>query len=165
MALNMKWLSGLWGSKTPEVQESAPIKDRVAPVSTTNPVSQVAAAVLSVDQDPRLKAAEADARNRFSEFTTTFLNGTGADFAVKAHLVANGASEHIWVRVKSIQGNRISGELGNKPVNLAEMTLGSKVELELNQVEDWMFTRSGKREGLFTKPVLQQMEKERNGTK
>ncbi len=163
MALNMKWLSGLWGNK-PEPEASPQFSNsRVTPVKPVQaPVPEVSGtAVITVEQDPRLKAAEAEARNRFPEFAAAFQNGAGSDFAVKAQLVANGGREHIWVKVKSLTGNTITGDLGNNPINPGELKLGSRVQVDLNQVEDWIFSRNGKREGSFTKPVLLQMEKER----
>ena len=168
MALNMKWLSGLWGNKQPELEASQQtINSRVSPVE---PVQAAAAevsgtAVITVEQDPRLQAAEAEARRRFPEFATAFQNGAGSDFAVKAQLVANGGREHIWVRVKQLMGNTIAGDLGNNPINSGELMLGSRVEVDLSQVEDWIFSRNGAREGMFTKPVLLQMEKERAARK
>lgn len=167
MALNMKWLSGLWGNK-PE-PEASPQKNnsRVNPVTPVPvPVPDVSGtAVITVEQDPRLKAAESEARRRFPEFATAFQIGAGSDFAVKAQLVANGGREHIWIKVKSLTGNTITGDLGNNPINAGELKLGSRVQVDLNQVEDWIFNRDGQREGSFTKPVLLQMEKERAARK
>ena len=168
MALNMKWLSGLWGNKQPEQEASNQINDaRLRPLEPAQASAPAASgtAVITVEQDPRLQSAEAEARGRFSEFATAFQNGAGSDFAVKAQLVANGGREHIWVKVKQLSGNKIAGDLGNNPMNSGELKLGSRVEVDLSQVEDWIFSRDGKREGLFTKPVLLQMEKERAARK
>ena len=164
MALNMKWLSGLWGNKQPAQEASPQINNsRVSPVEPVKAaVPEVGGtAVLTVAQDSRLQAAEAEARRRFPEFAAAFQNGAGSGFAVKAQLVANGVREHIWVKVRQLRGNTIAGDLGNNPINSGELKLGSGVEVDLNQVEDWIFSQNGKREGLFTKPVLLQMEKER----
>ena len=164
----MKWLSALWGNKQPE-QEAAPQINNsgvslVGPAKTA-PVEVSGAAVLTVAQDPRLQSAEAEARGRFPEFVAAFHDGAGSDFAVKAQLVANGGREHIWVKVKELRGNTIAGTLGNNPTNPGELKLGSRVEVDLTQVEDWIFSRNGIRQGLFTKPVLLQMEKERAAKK
>ena len=165
MALNMKWLSGLWGKKQPESEASQQTNNsQVSPVKAA--VAEASGmAVLTVEQDPRLQAAEAEARRRFPEFATAFQNGAGSDFAVKAQLVANDGREHIWVKVKELRGNTIAGDLGNNPINSGELKLGSTVEVDLSQVEDWIFSRNGAREGMFTKPVLLQMEKERAAKK
>ena len=60
------------------------------------------APVIPVEDDPRLAAAEAEARRRFSEFQTAFERDDGAGFSVKARISGGGNSEHIWVEVDRI---------------------------------------------------------------
>ena len=168
MALNMNWLSALWGKKRAEPE--APPHINNSAVSSVEPVKAATAegngtAVITVTQDPRLQSAEAEARGRFPEFVAAFHAGAGSDFAVKAQLVANGGREHIWVKVQELRGNTIAGNLGNNPINPGELKLGSRVEADLSQIEDWIFSCNGVRHGMFTKPVLLQMEKERAAKK
>jgi uncharacterized protein YegJ (DUF2314 family) len=67
--------------------------------------------VVPIGDDPRLQAAEAEARRRFQEFET-----------VKTLVTVSGNSEHIWVDVDSISAGKIHGRLGNDPVDLGDLT-------------------------------------------
>jgi uncharacterized protein YegJ (DUF2314 family) len=117
--------------------------------------------VIPIDDDPRLKSAEAEARGRFTEFAAAFQKRDGDRFAVKASITANGNTEHIWVEVDRISMGRIEGRLGNDPVDLGDLEIGSEVEIETGEVEDWVFMRNGGPVGLFTVPVIQRIEQER----
>ena len=119
--------------------------------------------VVALDDDPRLKSAEEEARRRFSEFETAFEKKDGTKFAIKARISSDGNSEHIWIEVDQITESNIRGRLGNDPVDLAGLKMGSRVEVERGQVEDWAFLRSGAPVGLFTVAAIQQIEKERYG--
>jgi uncharacterized protein YegJ (DUF2314 family) len=121
--------------------------------------------VIPLDDDPRLKAAEAEARRRFAEFASAFELKEGTAFAVKARISAEGNSEHIWIEVDRISGDKIEGRLGNDPVELGDLKIGSKVEIETNQVEDWAILRDDAPVGMFTMPVIEQIERERSGEK
>jgi len=121
--------------------------------------------VIPIDDDPRLRDAEAEAKRRFSEFETAFRRRNGTGFAIKTQVTSHGKSEHIWVEVDSISAGKIEGRLGNDPVDLGDFKIGSKVEIETSRVEDWVFMRSGAPVGLLTVPVIQQIERERSGTK
>lgn len=118
--------------------------------------------VIPIDDDPRLKAAEAEAKRRFSEFETAFENKDGTGFAIKTLITSHGNSEHIWVDVERISAGKIEGRLGNEPVDLGDLKIGSKVEVETDQVEDWAFLQRGEPVGMFTVPVFQQILQERS---
>jgi hypothetical protein len=68
--------------------------------------------VVPVGDDPRLKAAEAEARRRFPEFEAAFRAKAGDDFSVKAPISRGGNTEHIWILVDEIHADRIEGRLG-----------------------------------------------------
>lgn len=113
--------------------------------------------VVPIDDDPRLKAAEAEARRRFPEFVQAFERGDGVDFSVKAWIHAPNNSEHIWVSVDRIVGGTVYGRLGNEPVDLDGLRLGSRVEVNFEQLEDWVYLGSDGPKGMLTVPVLQQI--------
>jgi uncharacterized protein YegJ (DUF2314 family) len=154
---------------SPPLNRFAPcIGDKtVAKLQSDDPVKSIFREVDEVpvipvdDDDPRLKSAEAEARRRFSEFETAFERKDGTRFAIKTKITSHGNSEHIWVEVARITGSQIEGRLGNDPVDLADLKLGSKVEVERSQVEDWAFLRNGSPVGLFTVAVIQQIEQDR----
>ncbi len=113
------------------------------------------------DDDPRLKAAEAEARRRFPEFEAAFTKKDGTDFSIKARISNETNSEHIWVAVDTIAPDVIKGRLGNEPVDLGQLKIGSKVEVRRDKIEDWSFVRGGAPVGLFTVPVIQEIESEK----
>ncbi|MGJ5819444.1 DUF2314 domain-containing protein [Paludibaculum fermentans] len=107
--------------------------------------------------DPRLLAAEAEARSRFHEFESAFNSNSngGSHFSVKTMITRGDNSEHIWVDVTRIEGETLLGLLGNEPVDLGDLKLGSEVSLDRSQVEDWAIMRGGELIGAFTLTALQ----------
>jgi uncharacterized protein YegJ (DUF2314 family) len=121
--------------------------------------------VIPIDDDPRLRAAEAEARRRFSEFRAAFEATDGTNFAVKTKITRGERSEHIWVEVDRITGNKVEGRLGNEPVDLSELKIGSPVEIDDARVEDWVYFRNDTPAGMFTVPVIQAITRERAAKK
>ncbi len=119
------------------------------------------APVVPIEDDPRLKAAEAEARRRFSEFEIAFTKKLGSGFAVKALVSAPHNAEHIWIDVDSIAQGVIEGRLANAPVDLGDLKVGSQVKVDRASVEDWVFLQAGTPVGMFTVPVIQQINQER----
>jgi uncharacterized protein YegJ (DUF2314 family) len=134
--------------------------ETVANLRSDDPIAAVfgemsQAPVIPIEEDdPRLIAAGNEARQRFAEFESAFQNKDGSHFAIKMKLASGDNAEHIWVEVDRITEGRIEGRLGNDPVDLGDWKLGSKVELEVDRVEDWVFQRRGEMVGLFTGPVF-----------
>jgi len=114
--------------------------------------------VIPIEDDPRLRSAEAEARRRFPEFEAAFTKKDGTNFSVKARISSETNSEHIWVAVDTIARDVIRGRLGNEPVDLGQLKIGSKVEVQRDKIEDWSFMRGGAPVGLFTVPVIQEIE-------
>jgi uncharacterized protein YegJ (DUF2314 family) len=64
--------------------------------------------------------------------------------------------------VKATEGDQIFGELGNDPVNLGALKLGSKVVVKLSDLNDWVYVdRQGNMQGCFTLAVLQNAARKR----
>jgi uncharacterized protein YegJ (DUF2314 family) len=110
--------------------------------------------------DPRLLAAEAEARNRFHEFESAFNANSdgGSQFSVKTKMTHGDNSEHIWVDVTRIEGDAIEGLLGNEPLDLGDLKLGAEVRLDRSEVEDWAIMRGDELVGAFTLKALQAAE-------
>jgi len=117
--------------------------------------------VMPIDDDPRMKAAEANARTQFGKFEAAFHKQDGEDFSIKAAISGGGNTEHIWVAVEKIGDEQIEGALANDPIDLGGLKLGSKVTVKRQQVEDWVFSRGGNPVGSFTLPVIQAIHEER----
>jgi uncharacterized protein YegJ (DUF2314 family) len=156
----------------PPLNQFAPCKpdEMVTKLNSDDPINAVfrevtEVPVIPIDDDPRLRAAEAEARRRFPEFEAAFQKKDGSRFTVKALITANGNSEHIWVEVDRVSMGKIEGRLGNDPVNLGDLKLGSKVEVPTDSIEDWVYLRNGNPIGEFTGPVIQKIVRERSKKK
>lgn len=121
------------------------------------PVIQIGA------DDSRMIAASAEARRRWPEFVAAFEKRAGENFGVKAPITAGGNTEFIWLTVTAIENDVIYGELGNEPISLEKLKLGSRVKTKLADLNDWGFVRNGEPQGMFTVKVLAQVRKESQG--
>jgi uncharacterized protein YegJ (DUF2314 family) len=107
--------------------------------------------------DPRMKAAVAEARARLPEFVNAFEAKNGAPdglFSIKAPITRGGNTEFIWVNVKSIERNGFRGEIGNEPVDLPGLMFGSRVFVPIDDLNDWMYNDGDDLRGGFTVKVL-----------
>lgn len=114
------------------------------------------------EDDPRMQAAVAEARERWTEFVAAFAARDGESFTVKAPVSVGGNTEFIWVQVEAIEGERITGTLGNEPVDLGDLREGSRVTVAAKEVADWAFVRGEEPTGLFSLKAIQQIQAERN---
>jgi len=113
--------------------------------------------------DPRMLAAEQEARRRWPEFVAAFRAGGEARFfSVKAPIHDGESCEFIWIEVERVEDDHVGGKLGNDPVNLPNFKLGDPVEVPLGELNDWMWAdmKSGETHGAFTVKVLEQAAEE-----
>jgi uncharacterized protein YegJ (DUF2314 family) len=107
--------------------------------------------------DPLMKHAEARARQDWPKFVAAYEAGAGENFSIKAPVTRSGNTEFIWISVTSIEGERVYGELGNDPVNLPPLKLGSKVSVLIADLNDWCFVDAkGNLNGGFTIEAVRQ---------
>lgn len=112
-------------------------------------------AVGLADDDPRLKAAVAEANSRFSEFLTALADRAPADtFAVKAPFTDDFGREYMWVTVSNVDGSHIYGRLENDPATVRTVRRGQPVRVSRSLLNDWLIVRGGERVGGFTVPLL-----------
>ena len=112
------------------------------------------------DDDPAMKAAVAEARERWPEFAEAFAKrGNDDAFSVKAPVTVGGNTEFIWIEVTGLEPEYIHGKLGNEPVALEGLQLGSVVEVPVADLNDWFYA-IGEAEpvGLFTVKVVQEAQ-------
>lgn len=112
------------------------------------------------DDDPRMKAAVAEARQRWPEFVSAFQNQAGEYFSVKAPVRSAGNTEFIWIHVDALEEDAVRGRLGNDPVDLGHLKEGDAVTVPLSEVNDWAFLQAGQPIGMFTVSVLQAVQRE-----
>jgi uncharacterized protein YegJ (DUF2314 family) len=99
----------------------------------TVPVIQVA------DDDPLMVAAVEKAKREWPKFVGAFEGRVGTNHAVKAPVSGGDNTEFIWITVTAIEGGRIYGELANDPGDLGPLKLGSKVTVNVEDLNDWCY--------------------------
>lgn len=112
--------------------------------------------------DPEMIAAVEEARRRWPEFVAAYQKREADDtFSIKAAITVGEVTEHIWVQVNGIEPEYVHGKLGNEPVDLAGLKLGSRVEVPVADVEDWgCQIGDGKLQGLFTPAVVHKRQQQ-----
>ncbi|HEX2853404.1 MAG TPA: DUF2314 domain-containing protein [Opitutaceae bacterium] len=119
--------------------------------ATQAPVVQI------MDDDPRMLAAVAEARQRWPEFVAALqARKPGGNYAVKAPVTREDHTEFIWIEVVGLEPEYIHGTLANDPVNLGGLKFGDRVEVPLAELNDWIYQHAEGEEprGLFTVRIL-----------
>ncbi|MEL6105196.1 MAG: DUF2314 domain-containing protein [Planctomycetota bacterium] len=115
------------------------------------------------DNDPRMKAAVAEARQTWPSFVDAFERQAGESFGIKAPITANGNTEFIWITVTALEGGTIYGELANEPMDLGKLELGSRVRVDESDLNDWAYIDTdGQPNGMFTVKVLSDASREQS---
>ena len=114
--------------------------------------------VIEVAPDSKaMERAEAEARRRWPEFVKVFEERAGSNFAVKAPITRGKNTEFIWITVTALENDVIYGELGNEPVDLPGLKLGSTVKSPVGDLNDWGYMdRAGEFVGGFTIKAVEQ---------
>jgi uncharacterized protein YegJ (DUF2314 family) len=116
----------------------------------TLPIVEVAA------DDPLMKEAVEKVRQGWPKFVAAYEARAGENFSVKAPVTHAGNTEFIWISVTSVEGDRVYGELGNDPGNLGSLKLGSKVSVQVADLNDWCYIDpQGNLAGGFTIEAVQ----------
>lgn len=117
--------------------------------------------VISISSDdPKLKAAEAEAKKRWPEFVNAFKEKDGDKFAVKGRIVEGDNAEYMWLSVTAIGGEEIHGKLDNEPAGLTKLKLGQDLHIKIDEVDDWLYVGSDKQpRGGFTMEALKEARK------
>lgn len=107
------------------------------------------------DDDPAMQKAVEEARRRWPEFVTAFEADNSRQAAVKAPICRGDNCEFIWIEVTAIENDVIYGKLGNEPVNLPGLKLGSRVRTTVAELNDWGYVdEKGEFIGGFTVAVM-----------
>lgn len=117
---------------------------------------QIAPVINISGDDPWMRAAVSEARACWPEFVEAFHNPRPGqqNFTVKLPISDGRHTEFIWVNVVAIEGDVISGDLGNEPVDLQFMALGDRVRGKVEDLNDWIFIDNGEMVGGFTTAIL-----------
>lgn len=146
----------------PDVGQIAALNDEIAQqLRSDDPLQAFApngdAQVVAVsDQDPRLKKAENEAKQHWSEFMQAFKNKEGAKFAVKGRIAEGDEAEYMWLSVTDIDENEVHGMLDNEPARLSKLKMGEDLHIKVSEVDDWMYVgRDQQPRGGFTIKALE----------
>jgi uncharacterized protein YegJ (DUF2314 family) len=120
--------------------------------------------IIEVSDGALLARAVEKARQGWPQFVAAYEAKAGENFSVKAPITRAGNTEFIWITVTSLEGDRVYGELGNDPGNLGSLRLGSKVSVDVADVNDWCYMDAhGKLVGGFSVEAVQKAAR-RKGT-
>src|ERR1044071_128242 len=75
-------------------------------------------------------------------------------FLIKAKFTAGDVVEHIWVADLRYDGSVFHGVIANDPESIPGLRFKQPVEIQLDQISDWMFVQDGKLVGGYTSRVL-----------
>ena len=96
------------------------------------------------DDDPKLMAAQAEAKKHWPEFLAAFKVRTKDQyFGVKGRIQEGDQSEYLWLQVTDIDDTLVHGKLDNDPSDLKKVTLGADLHIPIADVDDWLYS-SGK---------------------
>ncbi len=118
-----------------------------------SPVIQVA------DDDPEMAAAIKKARDSVETFVAEWGNRRNREFLVKGPFPTdNGSIEHMWVEVQRLEDGFFKGTLANEPLNIKALKAGSAVQVERDQVSDWLIVDGESTQGGFSIDLLRKRE-------
>jgi uncharacterized protein YegJ (DUF2314 family) len=112
------------------------------------------------DKAPLLEKAATEARRRWPEFVAAFeQRGPDQLFSVKSRFEDGEAVEFMWAEVTGIENGVIYGKLGNDPVDMPRLRLGSPVQVKVEEIQDWVYTKESEMVGGFSVKILMEGEK------
>ena len=109
------------------------------------------------EEDPEMDAAIAEAKRTIDEFIGHFQSpkpGMSMFAVKKPYPTRGGTEEHIWVEVTEYRGGSFHGTIGNEPVDIEGITLGTPVIVAKSEITDWLIVTDGEPLGGFTVAVL-----------
>jgi uncharacterized protein YegJ (DUF2314 family) len=113
------------------------------------------------DDDPEMIAAIKTAKETFGFFESNWETMESDGCSLKLALTtSDGGLEHIWFSPTSIQGNEITGECANDPVNVPGLKFGDTRTVTRNDLSDWMIVVGNKCYGGYTIRVLAKRDPE-----
>lgn len=105
--------------------------------------------------EEEMAAATGRAQAEVDEFIVELQSGNGENFAVKAPIEDDGAVEHFWLTDVVYADGKFTGQIGNDPGMVDNVTFGQDWTIEKGDISDWMFMRDGKMHGNYTlRPLL-----------
>ena len=105
--------------------------------------------------DPRLLAAQAEAKEGWHDFVHAFRDKAGTEFAVKGRIGEGDKTEYLWLSVHAIDEIEIHGRLDNEPTTKSNLKMGQDLHIKVGDMDDWIYLTSAKEPvGGFTPIIL-----------
>ncbi len=112
--------------------------------------------LVRVDSDsPEMVEAVANARKTLPYFwdrRSTALNPD--DYLVKIAIEDGEMTEHFWLNNPSLNGDEVTGQIGNDPGIVKNVKYGETVTVPESKISDWMYSEGDKMHGNYTARVL-----------
>lgn len=94
------------------------------------------------DDDPRLLAAQTEARKNWPEFMQAYqARGKDQYFAVKGPIMEGDNGEYMWLQVTSIDDKLVHGLLDSDPTTLKKVKRGADLHIPIADVDDWLYSK------------------------
>jgi uncharacterized protein YegJ (DUF2314 family) len=108
------------------------------------------------DNDAEMNDAIKTAHQTLDKFNTALKSGNLAFkyFALKARFNTLNGGEHIWVSNIRLKDNKYFGIVDNLPKATTDVKMGDTIQLENNNISDWMYVDNQKLRGGFTIRLL-----------
>lgn len=108
--------------------------------------------------EAEMAAATQRAISEVDSFIADLESGLSENYAVKAPIEDNGATEHFWLTDVTFADEKFTGTIANDPGIVSNVSLGQQYTLGKTEISDWMFMRDGKMHGNYTmRPLLATM--------
>jgi uncharacterized protein len=109
--------------------------------------------------DADMRLASQRARETFTTFVEQFRkrDPNCSIFIVKVFYQdpkVPGGGEHLWMTVRSATDNSAVGVITSRPIFISVVKSGDVVEVQLSQLSDWLYVRSGRAVGAYTVQLL-----------
>ena len=123
--------------------------------------------------DPKLKAAEAEAKEHWPEFLHAFKERSpGQYFAVKGRILEGDKGEYLWLQVTDVDDKVVHGKVDNDPTMLKKVVRGADLHIPIAEVDDWLYNNAPAKgesaakvesKGGYTLRVFDQIAKSKRG--
>jgi uncharacterized protein YegJ (DUF2314 family) len=109
-----------------------------------------------MDNDEEMNQAIKTANQTLGKFEEA-LKSSNPDidyFALKTRFKTQNGAEHIWITDITIENDKYFGIVGNLPEATTEVQLGDTIQIENENISDWMYVENQKLRGGFTIRLL-----------
>lgn len=115
--------------------------------------------VVGVEADNQaMNQAMATAQATLDDFFANYQSMPGAEASLKFGLeTTNGDKEHIWFNPIAVNGDTITAQCANQPVDIPGLALGDVRELNRSQVSDWLILVGNTCYGGYTMRVMAEL--------